>query len=71
MTSYYVSTPRYTIRVDVTTSGRIAASSARYVFRNYGAAWAPWLAGQKRTWGTLLWVVELGCGEFIEDLCLF
>lgn len=35
ITSWYVSTPVFTIRVDVT-DGRILPTSARYIFRAYG-----------------------------------
>ena len=59
MSQWWVSSPRYTIRVDVTVTGTIAATSARYVSRNYGQLWAQWLAGQQRTWGGALRIVPL------------
>ena len=57
---WWVSSPRYTIRVDVTVTGTIAATSARYISRNYGQSWAQWLMGQQRMWRGLLRVVQLG-----------
>lgn len=36
MTSYSVSTPRWTVRVDVSPGGVILPSSARYVWRSVG-----------------------------------
>jgi hypothetical protein len=50
MTSYWVSTPFFTVRVDVR-DGVIQRSSANYIKRHWGKAWQPWIAALDRKYG--------------------
>lgn len=59
MTAYYVSTPRFTIRVDVSPAGLILPTSARYLHRSYGHPWLVWLAALHRREGVRVRVVGL------------
>lgn len=59
MTHWWVSMPHCTCLVVVDVAGRLHRSSAPYVWRNTGQAWDAWLAGQRRSWGNALRVVEL------------
>lgn len=63
MTSYYVSTPRWTVRVDVSPDGLILPSSARYIHAAYGQAFLAWGQALRRWHGAALRVVKLGEGR--------
>src|ERR1051325_7053301 len=49
MTSYWVSTPFFTVRVDVR-DGVIQRSSANYIKRHWGKAWQPWIGAGQEVW---------------------
>ena len=57
-TSYYVSTPRFTVRVDVA-HNTILRTSARYIWRAYGTSWSAWIQDMKRRYSTSLIMKEL------------
>lgn len=59
MTSYYVSTPRWTVRVDVSPTGLILPSSARYLWRDYGQDFVAWGQALRRRYGDALRVARL------------
>ena len=58
MGSYFVSTPRWTVRVDVE-RGVIQPTSAPYMKSAYGQAWETWLNWARRQYGVGLRVTCL------------
>ena len=72
ITVYWVSTPRFTICVEVEwymvapnadRRARILPTTARYLHRSYGNDWDVWRERMARQWGTQLRVVALGKEE--------
>lgn len=57
--SWYVSTPRFTIRVDVSPAGLILPTSARYMWRQVGQSWEAWISQLRRQYGAGLRVEQL------------
>lgn len=63
MTSYYVSTPRWTVRVDVD-QDMIQRTTARYLRTCYGQAWETWREEARRRYKEGLRIVQLpACGS--------
>ena len=59
VTSFFVSTQKWTTRIDVA-QGRILPTSARYHHRAYGQPWTAWCTAQAQRYGATLRVVKLG-----------